>query len=70
MVECHYKDKFDGEDNLTGIEMGFSKEIPSNLVGIFLLGSPNFSIPGRLFKYKLKNVSHFLTKNLRKLRRK
>ena len=38
-IECHYKDQFDGVDNLTGIEVEFTEMAPKSLVGIFLLGA-------------------------------
>ena len=41
-IECHYKDKFAGVDDLTGIEVEYEEKAPERLVGIFLIGAMGF----------------------------
>lgn len=46
-IEAHYKDKFHGADNLTGVEFELATEPPKKTVGIYLLASPEFHLPAR-----------------------
>jgi len=44
-IEAHYKEKFEGSDDLTGLVVQTSTQPPKKLIGIYLLGSSYFSLP-------------------------
>jgi len=44
-IECHYKDKFDGSDNITGVKFHVTDTVPERLVGIFLVGAYSIYLP-------------------------